>query len=138
MNDRGVNKMSTPSINPTSTSLPGITGATTPATFTDFTTSGPSYTVAAVLTASDTTITAFQAQGTTSALVVDGTTLGYGESLTLSNGDVITARSNGLEDATTTANLGPITISASSVGLIQLPNRANIDAFITVFRDLHN
>ncbi len=99
--------------NPSLTSLPGITGATTPSTFTA-TTTGPSYSVAAILTESDTTVTAFQVSGTTGLFLVDNTTLTYhGEPLTLSDGNVISAGFNGLKDSTTTANLAPITVNAS-------------------------
>lgn len=105
---------SSSSINPSSTSLPGITGATTPSTFTDTATNPAHYRVGALLTLSDTTVTALQVPGTTGQLVVDGTTLTWREeALTLSDGVVISAGFNGLEDASTTAELGPVVVSGS-------------------------
>jgi hypothetical protein len=104
---------SSTTINFSSTSLPGHTGAPTPSTFTG--SMGAEATVVAVLTAGDTTITATQVASTTGLAVVDGTTLTWRQQgITLSNGDVVSLGFNGLEDSTTTAFYGAITISASS------------------------
>ena len=75
----------------------------------------PHYTVAAILTESDTTITAFQVPGTTGLEVVDGTTLEWRHAgITIANGDVISAEFNGLGDRTTTAEFAPITLTGAS------------------------
>ncbi|KAK3720566.1 hypothetical protein LTR37_003615 [Vermiconidia calcicola] len=109
----------TSTINHSSTSLEGITGATTPSTFVS-TGVAPSATVAALLTQSDTTVTGLQVPGTTGVLVVDGTTLTGGEdAITLDNGNFISAGFNGLEDATTTANYQAITVNGSGTASTQ-------------------
>ncbi|KAK5172964.1 uncharacterized protein LTR77_003086 [Saxophila tyrrhenica] len=80
--------------------------------------SSTSYNTAAFLTQSDTTVTAFQVPGggTTGLFVVDGTTLTFQQQdgITLSDGHVISAGSNGLEGAGTTAEWRPIGGSPSS------------------------
>lgn len=97
------------------TSLPGITGATTPSTFTDTTSNPTSYRIGALLTLPDTTVTALQVPGTMGQLVVDGTTLTWREeALTLSDGVVVSAGFNGLEDGSTTAELRPVTIASQA------------------------
>lgn len=70
-------------------------------------------TVAAILTAGHTTITAYQIESTTGLAVVDGTTLTWrhNEGITLANGDVVSLGFNGLEDKTTTAMYEAITVS---------------------------
>ena len=103
----------TTTINLSSTSLAGGS-ATTPATFTA-TAISPDFTVAAVLTEASTTVTGFQVPGTTGLAVVDGTTLTWRhEGITLANGDVISLGFNGLEDSTTTAEYGPVTVSSGA------------------------
>ena len=104
---------SSTTINFSSTSLPGHTGATTPSTFTD--TMNTAATVVAILTAGHTTITAYQVESTTGLAVVDGTTLTWRhEGITLSNGVVVSLGFNGLEDSTTTAMYQAITLSTSA------------------------
>lgn len=91
------------------------THASTPS---GFHSSGPTtaYTVAAVITAGDSTITAYQVPDTTGLAIVDGTTLTWRqEGITLDNGEVISVGFNGLEDDTTTAFYHPITVSNSQV-----------------------
>ena len=74
----------------------------------------PGHTMAALLTESDTTITAFKVAGTTGLEVVDGTTLQWRQGgITLANGDVISAGFYGLEDRTTTADFQLIAITGT-------------------------
>lgn len=105
--------------NLSSTSLRGHTGAPTPSTFTD--SMGPSATIAAVLVADQTTITAYEVLSTTGLAVVDGTILTQGGSgFTLGNGDVVRLGANGLEDATTTAFWEAVTGDQNNSGTVGL------------------
>ena len=92
-----------------------LTGPTTIATFAS-TNIQPSVTVAAVLTEPSTTVTAYEIPGTTSLAVIDGTTLEWRhQGITLANGDVISIGFNGLEDKTTTASYGTLSVGSGTV-----------------------
>lgn len=117
-------------INLSTTSLRGHTGALTPSTFTD--SMGPSATIAAILTAGHTTITAYEVQSTTGLAVVDGTTLTRGgDGITLGNGAVVSLGANGLEDSTTTAFWEAVTVSASGSGAVSRSKRSGAPGPLT-------
>ena len=112
----------TSTIDFSTTSLKGTTGAPTPSTFIT-TGSQPAVTEAAILTEHHTTLTAYRVENTTGLAVVDGTTLSFRhEGITLPNGVVVSLGFNGLEDSTTTANYQIITVSsgASTTGGVSI------------------